>query len=82
MIPVKLMIKPTIVNALTFSSFSKAKIIITSVGHKLKMILISIDFVGELAKVIEKAKHNSKVTNSALEMSKNFLELLLKSGNP
>lgn len=70
------------VKKFTFSSFKNASIKMINVGHKLKMIFISIDFSDDWAKVIENAKHNSKTTKSKLEKNKNFLETFLKSGSP
>lgn len=80
--PEKLMITPNIVSKFTFSSFNAANIIIMRVGHILKIIFISIDFSDEFARVIEKAKHNSKTTKSKLDRIRNFFETFLKSGRP
>ena len=76
-IPAKLTITPNIVNKFTFSSFNTANIIIIKVGHILKIIFISIDFSDEFARVIEKAKHNSKTTKSKLDKIRNFFETFL-----
>ena len=65
-----------------FSSFENASIKMINVGHKLNIIFISIDFSEDWAKVIENAKHNSKITKSRLEINKNLLETFLKSGSP